>query len=107
MGTEMRRRRLRWFLIGLGAATGVFLLDALTTERVVTLIALLAVPPFISAVGATSRQTLVVAAYSIALTLPAGLIDGIFGDFEHVLKTLVVAAASLAAIPIDEFIDSI
>ena len=99
-GTEMRRRRLRWFLIGLASATGVFLLDALTADREVALIALLAVPPFISAVGATSRQTLIVAAYSIALTLPAGLIDGIFGGFEHVLKAVVVAGASLAAVTV-------
>ena len=97
-GTQMRRRRRRWFLVGLAAATGVFVLDALTADRTVTLIALLAVPPFISAVGASPRQTLLVAAYSVALTLPAGLIDGIFGDFEHVLKATVVAIAALAAV---------
>jgi PAS domain S-box-containing protein len=96
-GTEMRRRRLRWFGVGMAAATVVFVLDAATAEKVVTLIALFAVPPFIAAVGASRTQTLLVALYSIALTIPAGLIDGIFGDFEHVLKTAVVAGASLAA----------
>ncbi len=98
IGTEIRRRRARWFAAGLAAATGVFALDTITADRVVTLIALLAVPPFISAVGASRVQTLIVALYSIALTIPAGLIDGIFGDFEHVLKTAVVALAALAAV---------
>src|SRR3954454_18247604 len=94
----MRRRRRRWFAIGIATATAVFVLDAATSEKVVTLIALFAVPPFIAAVGAGRIQTLVVALYSIALSVPAGLIDGIFGTFEHVLKTAVVAVAALAAV---------
>jgi PAS domain S-box-containing protein len=98
MGTEIRRRRARWFAIGLAAATAVFALDAATSEKVVTLIALFAVPPFVAAVGASRIQTLVVAAYSIALTIPSGLIDDIFADFEHVLETAVVAVAALTAV---------
>src|SRR4051794_5608634 len=98
MGSDIRRRHARWFVMGLAAATGVFILDAATAEKVVTLIALFAVPPFLAAVGATRRQTLIVALYSSALTIPSGLIDGIFGDFEHVLKTLVVVAAALVAV---------
>ena len=47
-----------------------------------------------AAVGASRTQTLIVALYSIALTVPAGLIDGIFGDFEHVLKPVVVAVVA-------------
>jgi PAS domain S-box-containing protein len=97
-GTKIRRRRLRWFAAGLAAATAVFVLDVLTSEKEVTLIALFAVPPFIAAVGATRTQTLLVAVYSIALTVPSGLIDGIFGTFEHVLKTVVVAASALVAV---------
>jgi PAS domain S-box-containing protein len=97
-GTEMRRRRARWFAIGIAAATAVFVLDAATSEKVVTLIALFAVPPFVAAVGASRLQTLIVALYSILLTIPSGLIDHIFGDFEHVLKTAVVAFAALAAV---------
>ena len=97
-GSERRRRRRRWFAAGIAAATAVFVLDAATAEKVVTLIALFAVPPFITAVGATRGQTLAVALFSIALTVPAGLIDGIFGDFEHVVKTGVVAVAALAAV---------
>ena len=100
MGTEIRRRRSRWFAAGLAAATAVFVLDTATADRVVTLIALLAVPPFVAAVGASRLQTLIVALYSIALTVPAGLIDGIFGKFEHVLKAVVVAAVALAAVRI-------
>src|SRR3954471_15873873 len=98
MGTEIRRRHARWFAAGIAAATAVFVLDTATAEKVVTLIALFAVPPFIAAVGASRLQTFVVALYSIALTIPSGLIDGIFGDFEHVLKTGVVALAALAAV---------
>jgi PAS domain S-box-containing protein len=98
MGTEMRRRRLRWFGAGIGAALAVFALDAATSEKVVTLIGLLAVPPFVAAVGASRVQTLLVALFSIALTVPAGLIDGIFGDFEHVVTTAVVAVVALAAV---------
>jgi PAS domain S-box-containing protein len=97
-GLEMRRRRRRWFAAGIAAAFAVFALDAATAERVVTLIALFAVPPFVTAVGGSRGQTLAVALLSIALTIPAGLIDGIFGDFEHVLKTGVVAVAALAAV---------
>lgn len=100
MGTEIRRRRSRWFAIGLACTTAVFALDAATSENVVTLIALFAVPPFVAAVGANRWQTLVVALYSIALTIPAGLIDDIFGSFEHVVKTAVVALAALAAVRI-------
>ncbi len=98
MGTEIRRRRARWFATGIAAATAVFVLDTATSERVVTLIALFAVPPFIAAVGASRTQTLVVALYSSVLTIPSGLIDNIFGDFEHVLKTAVVAGAALTAV---------
>jgi PAS domain S-box-containing protein len=98
--TDIRRRRNRWFASGLAAATAVFLLDTVTSDKVVTLIALLAVPPFVAAVGASRIQTMVVAVYSIALTIPAGLIDGIFGQFEHVVKTVVVAAVALAAVRI-------
>jgi PAS domain S-box-containing protein len=76
----------------------VFLLDVATSEKEVTLIALFAVPPFLAAVGATRMQTLIVALYSIALTIPSGLVDGIFGSFEHVLKTVVVAGAALVAV---------
>jgi PAS domain S-box-containing protein len=98
IGEEIRRRRVRWFVSGLAAATAVFALDTATSEKVVTLIALFAVPPFVAAVGASRMQTLIVAVYSIALTIPSGLIDGIFGDFEHVLKVVVVAVAALAAV---------
>ena len=100
MGTEIRRRRSRWFAAGIAAATAVFVLDAATADKVVTLVALLAVPPFVAAVGASRLQTLIVALYSIALTVPAGLIDGIFGKFEHVLKAVVVAVVALAAVRI-------
>ena len=82
----------------MATATAIFVLDALTADRVVTLIALFAVPPFVASVGASRLQTLIVAIYSIALTVPAGLIDNIFGDFEHVLKTNVVALAAMAAV---------
>jgi PAS domain S-box-containing protein len=98
MGTEIRRRHTRWFAVGLAAATAVFVLDTATTEKVVTLIALFAVPPFIAAVGASRTQTLIVALYSSALTIPSGLIDGIFGDFEHILKTGAVVGAALVAV---------
>jgi PAS domain S-box-containing protein len=98
MEFDIRRHRVRWFAAGLVSATAVFVLDSLTADKVVTLIALFAVPPFIAAVGATRTQTLIVALYSSALTIPSGLIDGIFGDFEHILKTAVVVAAALAAV---------
>src|ERR1700692_1929117 len=97
-GSEMRRRRLRCCAAGIAAAVAVFALDAATAERAVTLIALLAVPPFVTAVGGSRGQTLVVALFSIALTIPIGLIDGVFGNFEHVLKTAVVAVAALAPV---------
>jgi PAS domain S-box-containing protein len=100
MGTEIRRRRARWFAIGLAAATAVFVLDVATSEKVVTLIALFAVPPFVAAVGASRLQTLVVALYSIALTIPSGLVDDIFGNFEHFVTTALVAFAALAAVRI-------
>jgi PAS domain S-box-containing protein len=98
IGTERRRRRALWFAIGITAATGVFVGDAATSEKVVTLIGLFAVPPFIAAVGASRGQTLVVALYSIALSVLAGLIDGIFGTLQHGLKTAVIAGASIAAV---------
>jgi PAS domain S-box-containing protein len=98
MGTEIRRRRSRWFAIGVAAATAVLALDLATSDNQVTLIALFAVPPFVAAVGASRTQTMVVALYSIALTVPTGLIDGIFGNFEHILKTIAVAIAALAAV---------
>jgi hypothetical protein len=47
-------------------------LDTITADRVVTLIALFAVPPFVASSVASRNQTLIVAIYSIALTVPGG-----------------------------------
>jgi PAS domain S-box-containing protein len=64
------------------------------------LIAMLAVPPFIAAIGAGRTQTLLVALYSILLALVAGAVDDIFGTFEYVLKIALIAGAALLAVRI-------
>jgi PAS domain S-box-containing protein len=75
----------------------VFLLDVATSSEFV-LISVLAVPPFVTAVGAGRTETLVVAMYSIVLAVVAGSIDELFGTFEYVLKVGVVGAAALFAV---------
>jgi PAS domain S-box-containing protein len=94
---EMQRARIRWFALGVGAATGIFLLDIATSSMFV-LISMLAAPPFIAAVGATRGQTLVVAVYSILLALTAGAIDEIFGTLEYLLKIALVMVVGLFAV---------
>lgn len=91
------RQGWRWFPLGLLTATAVFVLDIATSSQFV-LISVLAVPPFVAAIGASRKQTLIVSVYSILLAGLAGVIDEIFGSFEYVLKLVIVALAALFAV---------
>jgi PAS domain S-box-containing protein len=54
--------------------------------------------PLLAAVGATYRQTAAVAVYATALTVPCSIATGIWGTEEQLVRTLIVALASLGAI---------
>src|ERR671914_584274 len=75
----------RSFLLGLAIATAIAVVDAAFGERLI-IIGLLIAGPLVAALGATTRQTAIVAAYSLALGLLLGFPDEIFLETEHLTR---------------------
>ena len=92
-----RRSQAFWLALALGVAAALFIVDAVAEDQA-DLIGLFAVPPFIAAFGVGRRATAAVAVLVVALALLAGWVDDFFGTFEHLLKTGLVAMASLLAV---------
>jgi PAS domain S-box-containing protein len=94
-----RRRRSRrlWLGTALLVAVSLFVIDTSTGGRV-TLIGFFAIPPFIVAAGAGRRETTIAVSACVALALLAGVVDGFFGNFQHLFRVALVALAGLLAI---------
>ena len=99
--TAARRARRAWLALALASAVVLFALDAVTDQRA-NLIGLFAVPPFVAAFGAGRRETAGVAVLVVAMALISGALDDFFGSFDHLIKVLLVAAASGFAIRVAE-----
>jgi PAS domain S-box-containing protein len=83
-------------LLGLLASTGVAIAQLSVQGRTILFTALL-VGPLIAAIGATTRQTIGVAIYAIALTVPCAIDAGIWGTDDQLVRTAIVAASSIGA----------
>jgi PAS domain S-box-containing protein len=95
--TRARSSKRLWLALALATAVALFVLDALAVESA-DLIGLYAVPPFIAAVGTDRRATIAAGVLVVGLSIASGAIDDFFGSFEHVLKAVLVALASLMAV---------
>jgi sigma-B regulation protein RsbU (phosphoserine phosphatase) len=90
-----RSSRWRW-LIPAAAVTGVTLADALTGESAV-LLGLLAAAPLLSAALLDRRHTGWFAVTAVALAIPLGQVDGIFGTSDHFVRlTILVVVGGIA-----------
>src|SRR5918999_3827888 len=83
----------RSFLLGLAIATAITVVDAVEGAQLV-LIGLLIAGPLVAALGATTRQTTIVAAYALVLGLVLGIPDEIFLDTEHFTRLLAILFGS-------------
>jgi serine phosphatase RsbU (regulator of sigma subunit)/PAS domain-containing protein len=91
-------RTWMWTLAGLSALVAVAVADLATSERTV-LTAVLIAAPLISSMGATPRQTAIVAALAAALSVPLAIHNGIWGTSRHfVTITIVLVGATIAMI---------
>jgi PAS domain S-box-containing protein len=84
-------------ILGLLATTAVACVEVFTNATTILLTALL-IGPLIAAVGATTRQTVGVAFYAIALTVPCAVFGDIWGSEEQFVRTAVVVFASFGAV---------
>jgi PAS domain S-box-containing protein len=94
-----RRQRSRRLWLGMGLVVGaiLFVIDT-GTRGDVTLIGIFAIVPFIVAMGAGRRETSWAAVAGVILAVTAGIVDGIFGEFQHVFRVALVALAGLLAV---------
>jgi PAS domain S-box-containing protein len=93
----------RFFLAGLAITTAVAALDAALTQ--VILIGLLIAGPLVAAVGATARQTAIVAAWSLVLGLVVAIADEIFLHTEHLTRLLAVALGGMLTVYVAQLRD--
>jgi PAS domain S-box-containing protein len=79
----------RFFLLGLAVTTAIAAVDAVVGGGLVVIGVLIA-GPLLTALGATARQTAIVAAYSLTLGLVLGVPNEIFLEAEHLTRLLSV-----------------
>jgi PAS domain S-box-containing protein len=84
-------------VLGFVASTGVAIAQLSVETRTILLTALL-VGPLIAAIGATTRQTILVTVYAIALTVPCAIDAGIWGTHDQLVRTSTVTFASIGAV---------
>jgi hypothetical protein len=86
-----------WLVAGLACCTAIAVFDLVVGGETI-LISLLLVGPLLSAIGAGWRQTAIVMAYAVALSLPLGIFDGLFGSTDHIVRVLLVAGGGALAV---------
>lgn len=96
LAQRQRSRRL-WLGTALAVGAALFAID-IGTRGDVTLIGIFAIVPFIVAMGAGRRETALAAVAAVILAVTAGIIDGIFGEFQHMFRIALVALAGLLAV---------
>src|SRR5262245_983382 len=84
-------------VLGFLASTGVAIAQLSVETRTILLTALL-IGPLIAAIGATTRQTILVAVYAVALTVPCAIDAGIWGTHDQLVRTAIVTFASIGAV---------
>src|SRR5215212_3575591 len=82
----------RWALGGAGFVVLLAGVDAVAEGRV-SLIGVYGVAPFIAAVGATVRQTVLVSALALAAAVAVGLAEGRFDEVEYLARLVTVVVA--------------
>ena len=75
----------------------IAVLDALLSTDAV-LVELLAAGPLVAATRSTPRQTAIVGAVALAVSVPLGLANGMFTSLQHVVGTITVAVGSVLAV---------
>src|SRR5215467_5765299 len=84
-----------WVAAGLVTMALVVLGDVLVHD--VVLFGALILGPFIAAIGAKTRQVAALGVLAVALAIVLGAVDGMFGEGDHIFRTLVVLAGCVAA----------
>jgi hypothetical protein len=96
-------------VVGLVLATAVAALAVIIGDRV-DLIGLLIVGPCATVISGRGRPTALVAAWAIALAAGIGVVNGIWGSYEHVAfvsaVVVVAATATVAASIIEQAVPS-
>ena len=75
----------------------VVLADVITGPDAV-LIGALSLGPLIASLGASRRTTIAAAVTAVAIAVPLGLVDGIFGSTDHLIRMGIVSLAGLIAV---------
>ena len=86
-----------WLALALAVAIALSVID-IASRDMAELIGILAVPPFIAAVGTGRRATAGVVVVVMVLVIVSGVANDILGSFEFVLKLVLVGLAGLLAI---------
>jgi PAS domain S-box-containing protein len=89
-------RANRWFAGALAAAVAIAFVDAVIAHQFV-LIALLALPPLMTAMRSGPGRTAAVGGVCAGLAVALGAPDDIFGDREHVVDVIAVGATGTVA----------
>jgi PAS domain S-box-containing protein len=89
-------RANRWFAGALAAAAAIAFVDAVVAHQFV-LIALLALPPLMTAMRSGPGRTAAVGGVCSGLAVALGAPDHIFGDREHVVDVIAVGATGTIA----------
>ncbi len=85
-----------WMLSGLLIVTLAGVIDTVIGRETV-LIGTLAIGPLIAAIGTSPGRTAIVALYAVALALPLGARDGLWGTRDLTVRTVVVGIVGAAA----------
>src|SRR5262245_9081243 len=86
----------RWW-VAAGLITVPLVVIGFVLVHDVVLVGALIVGPFGAAIGAEARQVAALGVLAVALAIVLGAVDGMFGERDHILRTLVVFAGCIAA----------
>src|SRR5215468_10352413 len=86
----------RWW-VAAGLLTMAVVVGADVLVHDVVLFGALILGPFVAAIGARTRQVAALGVLAVGLAIALGAVDGMFGERDHILRTLVVLAGCIGA----------
>jgi serine phosphatase RsbU (regulator of sigma subunit)/PAS domain-containing protein len=88
--------RSRWWVVaGLSVIGLVVVADVVTDDTV--LIGALIIGPFVAAFGARTREVAALGVVAVVCAIALGTVDDVFGERDHVVRTLIVLAGCVGA----------
>ncbi len=84
-----------WVAAGLLATALVVIADIVSKDTV--LIGALILGPFVAAFGARTRDVIALGVLAVVLSIALGKVDGIFGESDHIVRTVIVLGGCIGA----------